>query len=195
MNHFRQYYFSVPLLVWPILLLQNLGCQKDYSYEGGDSASIVKDSITSSVAKEFPDCSLCQVTDDITIGRWNFKKGNSFLCGTVDNSGFVGTNKTFTFFGPSACSTDTGLVMTVYLPIAFDQDQYNITTTQAAFYYYDDHAAKDIFISLPTAPFSVTVESFIYSTGIATGTFKGTVFKANGDTTFIKEGKFKVKIR
>lgn len=54
---------------------------------------------------------------------------------------------------------------------------------------------KDILISLDTAPFSVTVESFIYATGIATGRFSGIVYKANGDTATVTEGKFKVKLK
>lgn len=174
--------------------MQTTGCQKEYSYEGSDS-TIHKDSILPPVVKEFPECSLCRATDDLLLAKWNFNTGNSFLCGVVNKAGFVGGNKTFTFFGPSACSIDTGLVMTVYFPIALDQDMYNITTNEVAFYYYDHHATQDIFISQPLKPFSVTLQSFIYATGIATGTFNGTVFKPNGDTAFIGEGKFKVKLR
>ena len=96
----------------------------------------------------------------------------------------------FTFFGPSACSVDTGIVVSVYLPVALDRDQFNLTTQQTAFYYYDHNAAADILDSRPTSVFSVTVQSFIYSTGIVTGTFGGTVFKANGDSAIITEGRF-----
>ena len=85
--------------------------------------------------------------------------------------------------------------MTIYLPITLDEDRFDITTTKVAFFYYDKHAPKDIFISQPTTLFSVTIQSFIYATGIATGTFNGTVFKPNGDMVFISEGKFKVKLR
>lgn len=85
--------------------------------------------------------------------------------------------------------------MTVYLPVAFDQDRFNITTTEAAFYYYDNHARKDNIYKSVCRTISVTVQSCIYATGIATGSFNGTVFKPNGNTAFIAEGKFKAKTR
>ncbi|HEY8657451.1 MAG TPA: hypothetical protein VIL78_00325 [Hanamia sp.] len=195
MHYPKSYYFFVLLLVLPIVLLHTTGCQKDYSYEGGDTTAIIGDSTVPPPLTEFPNCSSCKVTDELTLAKWNFKTGNSYLCGGVDKSGFIGVNKTFTFFGPSACSIDTGLVMTVYLPIALDQDRFNIITNRAAFYYYDNNAPKDIFISQATALFTVNLQSFIYATGIATGTFNGTVFKPNGDTAYIADGKFKVKLR
>jgi hypothetical protein len=147
--------------------------------------------------KEFPTCSLCIAGEGLKLSKWNFKTGNSFLCGVVNGAGagIDPEKKAFTFFGPSACSIDTGLVMTVYLPIALDRDRFDITTNKVAFFYYDNNAPKDIFISLPATPFILTLESFIYSTGIATGTFGGTVFKPNGAMAYISEGKFKIKFR
>jgi hypothetical protein len=64
-----------------------------------------------------------------------------------------------------------------------------------AFYYYDHNATKDIFIALSRAPFYLTLTSFTYSTGIATGIFGGTVFRANGDTASIRDGHFKIKLK
>lgn len=183
-----------------MLLLQNTGCYKEYSIEGIDTARVVRDTAGPGpvgLVKEFPTCSLCNTGNGLSAGQWDFKAGNSFLCGSVTNSGFIGgySKKDFTLFGPSACSVDTGLVISVYLQVPLDQDRYNLTTGQTAFYYYDNHAVKDILISLSTAPFSVTVQSFIYATGIATGTFSGTVYKANGDTAIVTDGKFKVKLK
>ena len=198
MTNRKQYYFLFFFLILQIILLHSTGCQKEINYEGGDSI-LKKDSILPipHPVKEFPVCSSCRVSDDLLLSKWNFKTGNSFLCGDVDKAGagIDAEKKAFTFFGPSACSLDTGLVMTVYLPITLDEDRFNITTTKAAFFYYDHHATKDILISQPATLFSVTIQSFIYATGIATGTFKGTVFKPNGDMVFIDEGKFKIKLR
>ena len=196
----KQYYFLATAFILLMLLLQNTGCYKEYSIEGIDTARVVRDTLgpgPAGLVKEFPTCTLCNTGNDLSVGEWDFKAGNSFLCGSVTNSGFIGgySKKDFTLFGPSACSVDTGLVISVYLPVPLDQDRYNLTTDQTAFYYYDNHAAKDILISLSTAPFSVTVQSFIYATGIATGTFSGTVYKANGDTAIVTDGKFKVKLK
>ena len=90
----------------------------------------------------------------------------------VDKAAFVGTNTFFTFFGPTACSIDTGMVLSFYLLVPFDQDRFDVLTSNTAFYYYDHHAPKDIFISLPPTPFWVNIECHIYSTGIAIGTFR-----------------------
>ncbi len=85
--------------------------------------------------------------------------------------------------------------MTIYLPIVFDGDKFNVTTTKIAFFYYDHFGTKDLFLSLPEKLFTVNIVSYIYSTGIATGKFRGIVFKANGDTTFIDEGNFIAKLK
>ncbi len=192
----KQYCFFALFLGLQILLLQATGCKKEYSYEGGN-LTIQKDSvlIPPVPVNPFPGCSSCKVTDDLLLGKWNFKTGNSFICGTVDGSGFIGDKRAFTFFGPSVCSIDTGLVMTIYLPFSFDEDKFNVAIDNVAFYYYDHNAPKDIFISLSTAQFSAIIQSFIYATRIATGTFRGTVYKPNGDTAFVSEGKFKVKLK
>ena len=205
MHGSRQYYFLFFLLALPVFFLQSTGCEKEYSYEGGDTTSIIindtlaTDTITSpplAVIKSFPECALCHASDELTLASWNFTTSNAYVCGIQSNSGFIGgySKKDFTFFGPSSCSGDTGIVISVYLPVALDQDRYNITTTETAFYYYDNNAPKDIFLSQPTAEFSVTIQSFINSTGIVTGTFQGTVFKANGDKAYINDGRFKMKL-
>lgn len=178
------------------ILLLNAACRKEYSYEKG-IAIVQRDSsrINPVITNSFPTCSACKPTDNLLISTWNFKIGNSYLCGTIDAAGTLGDKTTFTFFGPSACSIDTGLVMTVYLSTVLNTDIFNYTTSKAAFFYYDHFGTKDIFISQANAPFSVTVESFIYATRIITGSFKGTVFKPNGDMITLSEGKFKVKLK
>jgi hypothetical protein len=201
MKHLRQYYFFVLLFCLPMLMLQTTGCYKDYSIESIDTARVLRDSLAPSpgpvVTKEFPACSFCHPVAAIGVGHWSFNTGYSFLCGGVTNSGYFGgySKADFTFFGPSACSIDTGLVISVYLTLPLDKDQFNVTTFQTAFYYYDHHATKDIFISMPTQPFSVTVQSFYVATRIVTGTFSGTVYKADGDTAVITNGKFQVTLK
>ena len=195
----KLYYFLALLFFLPVLLVQNTGCYKEYSFEGIDTTGIVRDSVSQgpvAVVKEFPDCSLCDINSSLSVGQWNFKAGNSFLCGGITNSGFIGgySRTDFTLFGPSACSEDTGIVISAYLSVPLDRNRANLTA-RAAFYYYDHHAPKDILESLPSAPFSVTVQTFDYATGIVTGTFSGTVYKANGDTATVTDGKFKVTLK
>lgn len=199
MIHRKQYASIISFLILQIFLLLTNGCKKEYSCEGCLSTNTI-DSIplppTPPLPGDFPQCSLCHPRDELQLSTWNFKTGNSFLCGVVNpaGAGIFPDKKSFTFFGPSACSTDTGLVMTVYLPITLDRDRSDVTTNIVALYYYDHHAPKDIFIALSTAPFFLTLKSFTYSTGIATGTFGGVVYRANGDTALIRDGNFKIKL-
>ncbi len=195
MKHVKRYYAIFLFFLLAILLLQNTRCVKEYSFEGAMTDSLSTgggDTVMSQIPTPFPHCSLCNPSDPIVLGHWSFKTGNTYQCGTFTNSGFFnGQSKTdFTFFGPSACSVDTGIVVSVYLPVALDRDQFNLTTQQTAFYYYDHNAPADIYDSRHTSVFSVTVQSFIYATGIATGTFGGTVFTATGDSATISEGRF-----
>lgn len=205
MSYLKKYYYFVFLLALPMLLLQHTGCVKEYSFEGGSIDTIplgdtIPDDTTDTVIitppVTLPQCSLCNPADEIATGQWSFKTGNSYACGSFTDAGFIGGNsKTdFTFFGPSACSVDTGIVVSVYLPVPLDQDRFELSTSNTAFFYYDHYGTKDIFTSWQTIPFTVTLTSFIYSTGIVTGTFGGTVFTANGDTAFITEGRFKAKL-
>ncbi|MFI5187897.1 MAG: hypothetical protein ACHQF0_14295 [Chitinophagales bacterium] len=192
--------FLAFILALEILLLISAGCKKEYSCEGCLSTKTI-DSIPLPspplLPGDFPQCSLCHPADELQLSTWNFKTSNSFLCGVVNNAGagIDPEKKDFTFFGPSACSIDTGLVMTVYFPVPLTRDRSNITTNKVAFYYYDHHAPKDIFIALSTAPFYLTLKSFTYATGIATGTFGGIVYRANGDTALIREGNFSIKLK
>jgi hypothetical protein len=130
-------------------------------------------------------------------GTWNFETANAYLCGTFINSVFLsGYSKKLTllFFGRSGCPVDTGMVVSVYLPIPLDQERYNIASGISAFYSDDNTASQDIFITRQSTGFTVTVQSFILSTGIATGIFSGTVYKPSGDTVHITDGKFKAKL-
>jgi hypothetical protein len=198
---FRRDYISLAFILALETSLLVSSCQKEYSCENCNSTATV-DSIPVPPAPpllpgDFPRCTLCNPTDALQLATWNFKTGHSYLCGVVNaaGAGIDREKRAFTFFGPSACSIDTGLVMTVYLPVPLDRDRSNLLARQVAFYYYDHHAPKDIFISLSPEPFYLTLQSFTYATGMATGTFEGVVYKPNGDTAYIRDGNFKIKLK
>src|SRR5262245_54033226 len=132
MKNVKRYYTIFLFLLLSILLLQNTRCAKEYSFEGAKTDTL-STGRSDTVISQIPTpsfCSLCKSTEPITLGHWSFKTDNKYQCGTFTNSGFFsGFEKTnFTFFGPSACSIDTGIVVSVYLPVALDQDQFNIKT-------------------------------------------------------------------
>lgn len=209
MRHLRRYALFFLLLASPLLLMYG-GCVKEYSFEGGSTDSIpTLDSIPTNdtlpndttdtipiPVKILPPCDLCHETDAITTGQWSFKTGGTYACGSFTDAGFIGGNtKTdFTFFGPSSCSIDTGVVVTAYLPVPLDRDRSHVVSTHSAFYYYNHKGVADIFINHQESPFTVIVDHFDYATGIATGTFSGTVFTADGDTAYITSGRYNARL-
>lgn len=139
-KHTKQYHLLALAFFLSILMLQNTGGYKEYILEGNDTARIIRDTsrpVPVGIVKDFPGCSLCNPSEDLSTGQWSFRAGNSFLCGGVTNSGFIGgySKQDFTLFGPSACSLDTGLVLAAYLSVPLDHDRFNLTTDQSAFYY------------------------------------------------------------
>jgi len=100
----------------------------------------------------------------------------------------------FTFFGPSACSSDTGIIISAYLDgNVLNKDLFNISTQNGAFYFYDNVGQTTILIS-NSANFNVTVESYIHQTRVITGKFSGLANYSNGSSSYISSGKFKATL-
>lgn len=169
------------------------GCKKEYSCEDCRSSVELKDSVTSTAPQPWT-CPTCIGMDKYVEGKWSFYNDNSFYCGDIDTAIAMPNRVAFTFFGPSSCSGDSGMVITIIIePMALTKDFYNHTTNDVGFYYYDNIGRTHPFISRRGEPFSVSIDSYIQQTKIMTGRFGGTVFKPNGDATSLT-GKFKVII-
>ena len=176
-----------------VAILIIAGCRKEYSYEGGPATLIIIDSGTSNVPKPYI-CRSCIGTDNFIEGKWSFYNGNDFYCGIIDTAIAAPARNGFTFFGPSSCSIDSGLVLTINTePALLNQDVFNSTTTKVGMYYYDNAAQTYPFITQSAFQFSVTINSYIHQTKLMTGTFSGIVVKPNGGQTSV-QGKFKVKV-
>jgi hypothetical protein len=179
--------------IFVIVLLQ-INCAKEYSFEGG-GAPIVRDTIPQPiVVNEFPFCPVCVTNTGTAIAEWSFKSGNSVLCGTADTAIALGNRTAFTYFGPSSCSADTGIVMTIYLDgDTLNRDRVNLQA-KGAFYYYDRITPSYIFISQSNNFISVTINRYIQQTRMAECSFQGAVLRSNGAGASITSGKFTVKL-
>ena len=167
-------------------------CKKEYSYEGGDITQIV-DSTSNNITGPYI-CPSCIGADAFIEGKWSMNNGTDFYCGIIDTAIAAPARNGFTFFGPSACSIDSGLVLTINTEPAFlNQDVFNATTTKVGMYYYDNVAQTYPFITQSGSQFSVSINSYIYQSKMMTGTFSGIVVKPNGGQTSV-QGKFKVKV-
>jgi hypothetical protein len=193
----------IPL--WLIIIVLLAACSREYSFEQNPSAGIIADTIqrgdTTKPADtvkntniNFPVCSSCIEKNDPDLSTWSFKTGNNFLCGVVDTAILNYERTSFTFFGPSFCAGDTGLIFTVYMsPYILKQDTYNFTVPYAVYYYYHT-GTPHILSSQTNQPFKLTITSYIHSTRIATGIFSGTAFTVDNKPVTIHSGKFKIKL-
>jgi hypothetical protein len=183
------------IFLFLLLLLTQVSCNKEYSFEG-DDVPVVADTIPVPVViNEFPVCPACVANTGASVSEWNFKSRNSVLCGKADTAIINLERNAFTFFGPSSCSKDSGMVITVYLEgDSLNRDITNLTSSHNAFYYYDRVAPSYIFISQANSLFTVTITSYNHQSRIATGTFHGNVIRANGNGAGIESGKFTVKL-
>ena len=120
---------------------------------------------------------------------------NTVACGKADTAIVINNRTVFTFFGPSSCSIDTGMVITVYLENdTLNRDISNLITNKVAFYYYDHVAPSYILMSQTYSPFSVTLETYNHQTKLATGSFTGFALGPGNRFFQVNSGKFKVKL-
>jgi hypothetical protein len=194
---------SVICVLCLILILINFtNCAKEYSFEGGATPPIPSQPDTSGGQDSsttpgitLPTCRGCELTDTSSSGKWSFKIGGSSLCGFITNAVASPDKTAMTFFGPSACSVDSGLIITAYFntPV-LSNNQTNLTAASAALEYYDNTTLSDVFKSKPPNILSVTINSYDHQTGITDGTFAGSVVNKNGATIKVDAGKFKIKL-
>jgi hypothetical protein len=179
-----------------LLLLLLLSCKKEYSYEMTASPQQDTISVPPDPVSELPRCYACDTyTDPINLNKWSLKAEQSKACGIIDTAICTFDRTAFTFFGPSACSMDTGLVMTVYLQdVKLDRDLSNVYISKVAFYYYDRITPSYIYISSSAYPFSVYIENYNHQTKILTGKFDGFAKRVTSINATISNGRFKIKL-
>jgi hypothetical protein len=195
----KQRYGFVIFLLLISAIIQN--CTKEYSYERQDTTPPVIDT-TPSQQTPPPDttsitsfCAACAGMDKFEENRWSFKAGNSFYCGIMDTALMTPERTAFTFFGPSSCSLDTSMVVTVYI----DNDVLNkslqgIVIPKVDFRFTKLGAPKYLLISQPGTAFTLTIESYNHQTKMTIGTFSGYAYKGDGTIQQVNSGKFKVKL-
>lgn len=168
-------------------------CKKDYSYEGGNPPVVPPPPVPvpapPGVAK-YPYCASCAGKDGMVMGRWSFKVDTTLFCGRITDA-VVSPEKTgFTFFGPSECSEDTGLIMTAFLPVPLTVNRTNVVTQRAALQYYDRTTFIDVFAARTASGMTLNLDSYEHTARTASGRFSGYVYTKGGELVQVKEGKF-----
>src|SRR3954468_14607384 len=123
---------SLSISIVLLVLLCNVGCLKeDYSYEGGTPPPVDSTDTTQNTPLPLPfSCSLCNPNDLVKSMHWQFMTGPSAMCGPVTNALLSRDKKALTFFGPSACTIDTGLIMTAFFDTPLDGDRAEVVATR-----------------------------------------------------------------
>lgn len=196
----KKSFFKALLITSGYLLLFNFcSCDKEYSYEGGalpDTIPVppVHDTIPSP-ASTFPSCAECSNLSSSPTLFWSFKFDTSSLCGSVTNAVITPDRNGFTFFGPSTCSVDSGLIMTVFVdPDTLNSNKTNITTINATLEYYDNTSNTDVFFATRHL-ITFKIESYDHASGLTKGSFEGSVKTRDSSLVAVTNGKFSIQFR
>ena len=186
---------GINLLLYLFLLVAFFAsCTREYSFEGASLGIRHKDTIHPPAGGGPSICPACIGNDVFIENKWSLHIGGLLYCGKIDTIIIAPSRSGFTLFGPSSCSVDSGMVITVNL--AGEHLNHNITNYSSStngFYYYDKVTPSYVAISVTGIPFFVTVESYDHTTKILTGSFYGITALANGGSIPIGAGKFRVK--
>src|SRR6266498_1117185 len=137
----KLYIVCIILALLPLLWTFDSGCAKEYSFEGGDSLVVI-DTTTPPPPPPVPiptswTCPACIGQDAQIEAKWSFHNDSNFACGIIDKAVVNQDRTAFTFFGPSACSIDTGMIIDVFLngTAVLNRDLSNITSRKGSFFY------------------------------------------------------------
>jgi hypothetical protein len=177
----------------------NAGCFKEeYSYEGRSTppadSTINTDTTTDIPLNNLPvlQCHLCN-NDPVKSMQWRFMYGTKPLCGTATKAVMSPEKNALTFYGPSACSVDTGLIINAFFDVLLDQSRSNVRAAQASFHYYNKNSADDVFRSLPAFPFTLVIDQYTPETKTAAGHFSGDAFTHTGLHIAVDSGTFLIR--
>jgi hypothetical protein len=181
---------ALPALVF---VLFYCSCTKEYSYE---ASPITTDTTTIPTVIQPYICPACIGNETFQENKWSFRNNGLLRCGEIDTAISNPTRTGFTFYGPSACSKDTGMIMTILLDtLRLNRNISNVTYSMSAFYYYDNVGNTYIYMNRQQSPFTVTIESYTHADRMITGSFSGFGYRTATGGASINSGKFKVKLQ
>jgi hypothetical protein len=206
----------IPLLsaVVPVIyFLAFSGCTKEYSCEGcyvrdtipPKDTTIVRDTAKIDSTIKFPFCSTCTGNPTYFSDKWSFRNYQSSVCGNTYyanlDSGYIVTVRGF-----QDCVRDTQFVLTGrFTTQTFQTDQTNVTASYSNFLLY---APTNVILAVAGGTngtpltMNMVLDTFNLSTGIASIRFFGYAYTnkggssyITGDSTYISDGRIRVKIK
>jgi len=193
----RKVFFVVCLAFACCTLLLNIqGCRKEYSYERQpiDTTGTEPDS-TDTIPNDvvYSQCPLCEKDPGYAMGKWSFMIDTFTFCGIVTGEVMLDERTAFTFFGPSACSTDSGLIITCYMNEPFAEEAEYVSVDVITLRYYNHRGTKDMLQADASLGFALVIQSYSKTTGIMRGIFSGNVLTDRNTLEHISNGKFEIQ--
>jgi hypothetical protein len=181
--------YAVCCVAAAVFLAGASSCVKEYSYE---VKPVDSTPVSPPVNAPLASCSFCQGTL-LPDSSWRFSVDGVTFCGQAEKTIITLERTSFTFFGPSACSVDSGFVASVYLDnVPLNSDKTNLNAKLVC-YYYDRVKPSYLYMSQTGQYLQLTITSYVHQTGIASGTFSGFVSTENGIRKEVKDGKFRIR--
>lgn len=177
------------------LMLDIQGCTKEYSYERQpvDSTGTVPDSTDTIPNVIYSQCPLCKKDPGYVLGEWSFMIDTFTFCGIVTGEVMLSERTAFTFFGPSACSDDSGLIITCYMDEPFAEEATYVSVDLVTLRYYNHPGGKDMLQADASLGFALVIQSYSKATGVMRGIFSGNVLTDRNTIKRISNGKFEIK--
>jgi hypothetical protein len=141
-------------------------------------------------------CPGCKNIADQFQYYWSFRVGGKQICGEVKAT-YVNYERTgITFFGTATCTPDSGMVIDAFFEEGkLSASNQNFQAVRMNWQYADQVGNRGLLASWIPHPFSLVIQQYEYSTGIASGSFKGYAFNTRGDSTAIADGRFRIYIK
>lgn len=193
-------------------------CTKEYSSEGRfvrdttiRDTTIIRNTPKIDSTINFPPCLTCSSNSTYVQNKWSFRNYQSLICGNIYSaridSVYLESGYDITIRGIQSCVKDTLFVISGIFPAkTFETNRTNVTASYSNFLLY---APNNVVLAVTGGgtnntplTMNMVLDTFDYSTGIASFSFSGYAYTNKGgssyiigDSSYVSEGRIRVKIR
>ncbi|GAO44944.1 hypothetical protein FPE01S_04_01870 [Flavihumibacter petaseus NBRC 106054] len=122
--------------------------------------------------------------------------GGGYVSGKIRGTVISNDREAMTFFGPTGCTRDSGLIINAYFTeTPLKSDGTTIQATWSSAIYYDNIGNTHVFESLPENDFWLIIDVYERNTGKAQGRLGGKAKMLNGEMIPIEGGRFNIRIK
>ncbi|HPZ87283.1 MAG TPA: hypothetical protein PLQ32_04205 [Flavihumibacter sp.] len=140
-------------------------------------------------------CYSCQPQAALADSSWLIPAGTRWQCGSLTGAVINIERDALTFFGPSACSQDSGLIINAYFKSQpLNQSRLGVRADWASAVYYDNISGQYVFVSKPENKFSL-VANYNHETRELIGEWSGEAVYATGAVGKIRGARFRCQLK